>query len=491
MFFKKKKNNSPSTSEAPVSTYAVMGPDLTPAEPIDAESIDLSFSSADITSADKDKDRQDLFNITDAVFDEINPDILDEIISFTESFEPISDFTDIDNVTSSESISVTEADTGNQYSEITVEDVIDDGQSENADSSNEDCSDPLDTDLHDIPEAETEVDNTDDPKEEASEYEEDEKDEEPLNDFEASLRDFSEEDADPLVKSSSKGFDVVRGVIFAICVIVCIDSTSSLIRNIYDKFRGEQIYGDIINSVADGFNLDGNVDNSGGKLDLLGADDALPYTPTMGDIVKNGITEVATPSDHSEELARMRASLESLRNINKDIFGWIKIPGTNINYPIAQTDNNEYYLDHAYTGEDLVNGSIYADYRCNDVITDNYNTILYGHNITTGSMFNHVTKFFDEEFFNSTLIYLYTFDGIYVYKPFSIHEAAFDSGYVDVGFQPEEFVKFAMDLASLSDIPSDVSFVPEDTILTLSTCTNGIASKRYALHAKLTEAITD
>ena len=105
MFFKKKKNNSPSTSEAPVSTYAVMGPDLTPAEPIDAESIDLSFSSADITSADKDKDRQDLFNITDAVFDEINPDILDEIISFTESVEPISDFTDIDNVTSSESIS--------------------------------------------------------------------------------------------------------------------------------------------------------------------------------------------------------------------------------------------------------------------------------------------------------------------------------------------------------------------------------------------------
>lgn len=313
----------------------------------------------------------------------------------------------------------------------------------------------------------------------------------PLNDFEASLRDFSEEDAEPQVKIQRSKFDIARVVILVMCVVICVISTSYLARNIYDKIRGEQIYGEIIDSVADGFNMDGNVANEGGKIDLLSGDKNIPYTPTMNEIIKSGITEIATPSDHSAELARMRASLESLRNINPDIYAWIKIPGTNINYPVAKTDNNEYYLDHAYTGEDLVNGSIYADYRCSSPLTSNYNTVLYGHNITTGSMFNHVSKFFDEDVFRNTLIYVYTFDGIYVFKPFSIHEAGFDSGFVDMGFSEEEFVAFANDMQADSDIASDVVFTPNDRLLTLSTCTNGIASKRYALHAVLTEAITD
>ena len=221
------------------------------------------------------------------------------------------------------------------------------------------------------------------------------------------------------------------------------------------------------------------------------ADSKTAYTPTMDEIIKNGAGEVTTHSDHSAELAKMRASLESLRNINPDIYAWIKVPGTNINYPVAKTDNNEYYLDHAYTGDNLVNGSIYADFRCVLPITENYNTVLYGHNVTSGSMFNHVTHFFKPEVFENTNIYIYTFDGIYVFKPFSIHEAAYDSGYVDMGFDAEEFVAFATELAEMSDIKTDVTFTPGDRLITLSTCTNGISTQRYALHGVLIETITE
>lgn len=314
--------------------------------------------------------------------------------------------------------------------------------------------------------------------------------EDPLNDFEKSIRDFSQKDIDTAVENGEKKRDLVRLAVLILCTCVFLYSTSYLVRNIHDKIKSDRIYADIIDSVADGFAAEGVV-VTGGKINLLATDSKTAFTPTMDEIIKNGAGEVTTHSDHSAELAKMRASLNSLKNINPDIYGWIKIPGTNINYPVAQTDNNEYYLDHAYTGDNLVNGSIYADFRCVLPITENYNTVLYGHNVTSGSMFNHVTQFFKPEVFENTNIYIYTFDGIYIFKPFSIHEAAFDSGYVDMGFEEDEFIAFASELADMSDIKTDITFTPGDRLITLSTCTNGISTQRYALHGILIETITE
>ena len=311
-----------------------------------------------------------------------------------------------------------------------------------------------------------------------------------LSDFERSIKNFSTKDIDAAVESGEKKRDLVRLAVLVLCACVFLYSTSYLVRNIHDKIKSDRIYADIIDSVADGFTAEGVV-STGGKIDLLASDTKAAYTPTMDEIIKNGAGEATTHSDHSAELAKMRASLESLRSINPDIYAWIKVPGTNINYPVAKTDNNEYYLDHAYTGDNLVNGSIYADFRCVLPITDNYNTVLYGHNVTSGSMFNHVTHFFKPEVFENTNIYVYTFDGIYIFKPFSIHEAAYDSGYVDMGFTGEEFVAFADSLAEMSDLKTDITFTPGDRLITLSTCTNGISTQRYALHGVLIETITE
>ena len=312
------------------------------------------------------------------------------------------------------------------------------------------------------------------------------------NDFEKSLENFSKEDIDVSVDAKKGGRDFARLLITGICITAFVISTGTLIGNIRDKIRSEQIYGDIIDNFGGAFNTGVGLTSTGGKVTLLAGDAKAPFTPTMDQIVKNGVDDLTTPSDNSAQLAKIRASLESLRNINPDIYGWISIPGTNINYPIAQTDNNEYYLDHAYNGDNLVNGSIYADYRCNALITHNYNTVLYGHNITSGAMFLDVVKFFKEETFNSTTVYLYTFDGIFAFKPFSVHEAAYDSGFVDMWFPDgKAFTEFATKLASESEIKSDYIFSENDRILTLSTCTNGVMSKRYALHCVLVEVISN
>lgn len=316
-------------------------------------------------------------------------------------------------------------------------------------------------------------------------------DEPVLTPFEESLKSFTVTDADSTVVKKKNPFDFVRIAVLVICAAVCVVSTVVLVRNVTDKVRGEQIYGEIIDNFADGFNFDGNVKNEGGKLDLLASDIHMTYTPTMNDIIMSGVVEDSTHADHSAELERMRASLESLRNINPDIYGWIKIPGTKINYPVAQTTDNEYYLDHAYTGDNLVNGSIYADYRADAVPTMNYNTVLYGHNIKDGSMFNNVSKFFEKDVFDNTLIYLYTFSGIYVFKPFSIHEAEYDSGYISMGMGKDEFVRFATEMKNLSEVQSDKEFSYRDRMITLSTCTNGVGTRRFALHGYLVQSITD
>jgi sortase B len=199
--------------------------------------------------------------------------------------------------------------------------------------------------------------------------------------------------------------------------------------------------------------------------------------------LQNQTKEINTLQEAEAEVIR--------RNINPDIYGWIKIPGTKINYPIAQTDDNTYYLDHAYTGDNLVNGSIFADYRADASPMMNYNTVLYGHNIKDGSMFNNVSKFFEEETFNNTLIYLYTFSGIYVYKPFSVHETEYDSGFIAMGMSSEKFVEFATQMRNESTVPSSKEFTYRDRMITLSTCTNGVNTRRFALHGYLVQKITD
>ena len=306
-----------------------------------------------------------------------------------------------------------------------------------------------------------------------------------------SLDSFSYEDTCSEKPQRSKKFDVIRLGVLTVCVSVFAYCIWYLADNIREKYRSDLIY-DKINEGLE-FNVPGIADDGDRIVSLLAPLTPGVQTPTMDDIIKNGAVDIVPEGSHAAELARVRASLEHLKNINDDLYGYIMIPGTNISYPIAQHESdNDYYLDRAYNGEHLVNGSIFADVDCNRDVMQNFNTVLYGHNVTSGSMFNHVNMFFEKEFFDNTEIYLYTFDGIFVYKPFSIREADYDSGYTANSFaEVKHFTDFADSLRDQSDIKSDATFTAESRIITLSTCTNGLHNRRYVLHAYLVEAITD
>jgi len=318
--------------------------------------------------------------------------------------------------------------------------------------------------------------------------------------FEDSLDDFSEADivlSEKGAKSSKFSlFDLIRKILLCIFLLVFIVSSVLLVQNILSKQKGNDIYNKLEEAFfSGGFDVDSvnGLDSNGSAVNVLLKDtDHRPAT-SMSDISKEDEGSVEISRGYNEELEKMRAGLRSLAQINPDVYGWITAPGTDINYPVVQGNDNDFYLNHAYTGDFLPMGAIFADYRCDGNIKNNPNTVLYGHNIENmngRSMFHDVTKFFRDEYFNNTPIYIYTLDGIYVFEVFAVYETRYDYQYFKTTFETsDEFLKFANEVHSNSSKTKVMDFKEDDCLLTLSTCTNGPFYARYALHAKLVKII--
>ncbi len=197
-------------------------------------------------------------------------------------------------------------------------------------------------------------------------------------------------------------------------------------------------------------------------------------------------------ASYNEKFESMKAKLNSLSIKNPDVFGWIKIRNTVIDYPIMHYSDNEYYLNHTYTGDFLQAGSIFSDYRCYTSIMKNFHLILYGHNMRNGLMFNNVMNYLDEKFFDENpYIEIYTFDGIYTYEVFAIYETRYDYDYIRTAFENyDQFIEYCEKLRANSlYVREGIEFKENDRLLTLSTCTNNITETgRYALHAVLVGA---
>lgn len=193
----------------------------------------------------------------------------------------------------------------------------------------------------------------------------------------------------------------------------------------------------------------------------------------------------ATVQTYNLELERMKAFLSDLREENPDVFGYIRIDGTAIAYPLVKGRDDEYYLHHQSNGQPSVSGAIYADTRCNTNLLEDRNLILYGHNMTNGTMFNNVTKFFESDVFYNTNIVIYTFDGIYTYEPFTIFSTNSRYPYFTTYFpEPQTMIDFCNQMQANSRHNRGLTFTGDERLLTLSTCTN-IGDGRYALHARL------
>lgn len=179
-----------------------------------------------------------------------------------------------------------------------------------------------------------------------------------------------------------------------------------------------------------------------------------------------------------------------LINKNPDTIGWIKVLGTDINYPVVQTNNNDFYLTHSFDKSYNKAGWIFADYINKNLKNNELdkNTIIYGHNRQNNSMFGTLSNVFKEEWLSNKknhYINFSTLNNNMVWKVFSTYTIEKEEYYIQSNFSSdEEYISFLNTIKNRSTYKYDVNISKEDKILTLSTCTN-VGEGRTVLHAKL------
>lgn len=131
-----------------------------------------------------------------------------------------------------------------------------------------------------------------------------------------------------------------------------------------------------------------------------------------------------------------------LKAMNSDIVGWIRIPGTRVNYPILRGVDNEKYLHRDFYGNPSKAGAIFTDCR-NEAPFDVPLTVVYGHNMKDGSMFHDLLRFRKQSFVNQyDEIFIYRLDGsVEVYQVFSAHITEANSDCYVLRGSVEEYVE--------------------------------------------------
>lgn len=113
----------------------------------------------------------------------------------------------------------------------------------------------------------------------------------------------------------------------------------------------------------------------------------------------------------------------ALQSENPDIFAWIYIPGTPIDYPVLQSEEaDDYYETHDATGKTGENGAIYTELANLKDMCD-FNTVLHGKTLEDGSMFSELYHYADMDFLiEHDKVYLYLPDNLLTYEVFAAYE---------------------------------------------------------------------
>lgn len=100
----------------------------------------------------------------------------------------------------------------------------------------------------------------------------------------------------------------------------------------------------------------------------------------------------------TEEKTERMLQLEEIQKENQEIIGWLEIQGTNINYPVCQATDNEYYLKHNYKKEKASTGALFLD-KDSDINKPSTNYLIYGHRNKQGLMFEELMNYNQEEYY--------------------------------------------------------------------------------------------
>lgn len=204
----------------------------------------------------------------------------------------------------------------------------------------------------------------------------------------------------------------------------------------------------------------------------------------VNNILKEITPMIETKDNETNEIIN---SYDKLKEINNDTVGWLKIKGTNIDYPIVRAKDNTYYLTRNFYKEKDYNGWIFMDYR-NNIKKGDDNTIIYAHNrYTSGVMFGTLPNIKKKDWLKNKENQVISFNTLYrneKWQIFSYYNINVTSDYLVTNFKTdEEKENFIETIKKRSMNKFDVEVNKDDKILTLSTCLDD--NKRFVVHAVL------
>lgn len=180
-------------------------------------------------------------------------------------------------------------------------------------------------------------------------------------------------------------------------------------------------------------------------------------------------------------------SFEALKKINSEVFGWLAIKGTNIDYPLVQASNNSKYVNTDVLGKFSLTGSIFLDSR-NQKNFGDMNSIIYGHNLEKKVMFGGLKEYENKDYFEShkygELFYDDTWHKIEFFA--FLHVDAYDSVIYNTGLQGTENTKEYLNCIEQNAIHFNaLNFQNEEHFVTLSTCTSTSTNGRHILVGRI------
>ncbi len=238
-------------------------------------------------------------------------------------------------------------------------------------------------------------------------------------------------------------------------------------------------------------NINNEIDDIGTVEDSNAGQGEDNNTPAK--VIEDDLIVSPWDTDYSADDREILPELTELYSTNPDLVGVLEVVDTDINYPVVQTPNDpEYYLRRDFYGKDSTAGTLFVDYRC-DIVNPTTNTIIYGHNMRSGTMFGGLKRYLNHDYYQAHKKII--FKTLYEEQEYEVvgvglSEVGYDDDdtykYYDFidAITGAELQEFLDNIQSLSAFDETIDISSTDKILTLSTCNTYKEDGRMFIVAK-------
>lgn len=207
------------------------------------------------------------------------------------------------------------------------------------------------------------------------------------------------------------------------------------------------------------------------------------------------VTEENLSDEDLEKETIFKVDFEKLKEINSDVLAWIRFENPKqINYPVVAGVDNAKYLTRTFEGTYNAAGTLFVDKNNSKDFSDR-NTFIYGHNMKNGSMFSKLREYKSKSFWEENpYFYIYTPDGMV--SKYEIFAACIvldtSETYTKWYNNDTEYLEYINYLKNIALYQTGVEVEANDSIVSLSTCTNVTDEERLVVHAvKVSEEIVE